>query len=78
MKYAKYRREGLPTTSAPIESTIKQVSRRVKGTEKFRSINADPMLQLRADTISETTQLNRFWKHRSVNLPTFTHYKMAG
>lgn len=78
MKYAEYRRNGLPTTSAPIESTIKQVSRRVKGTEKFWSVNADPMLQLRADTISETTQLNRFWEKRADNLPTFTHYKMAG
>jgi hypothetical protein len=78
MKYAEYRREGLPTTSAPIESTIKQISRRVKGTEKFWSVNADPMLQLRADTISETTQLDKFWKQRTENLPTFTHYKMAG
>lgn len=78
MKYAEYRKNGLPTTSAPIESTIKQVNRRVKGTEKFWSVNADPMLQLRADAISETTQVENFWKHRTENLPTFTHYKMAG
>jgi hypothetical protein len=71
-------RLGLPTTSAPIESTIKQVSRRVKGTEKFWSVNADPMLQLRADMISETTHMDDFWSQRSEDLSTFTHYKMAG
>lgn len=54
MKYAEYRRGGLPISSAYIESTIKQVNRRVKGTEKFWSTNADPILQLRADAISET------------------------
>jgi hypothetical protein len=78
MKYAEYRRLGLPSTSAPIESTIKQVSRRVKGTEKFWSVNADPMLQLRADMISETTHMDNFWSQRSENLSSFTHYKMAG
>jgi hypothetical protein len=78
MKYADYRREGLPITSAYIESTIKQVNRRVKGTEKFWSINADPMLQLRADVISETQALEKFWERRPKHLPSFTHYKMAG
>ena len=31
--YDQYRREGLPITSSHIESTIKQINRRVKGTE---------------------------------------------
>src|SRR5207248_2315026 len=35
MQYAKYRQQGLPITSSHIESTIKQMNRRVKGTEKF-------------------------------------------
>ena len=78
MKYAEYRQQGLPITSAYIESTIKQVNRRVKGTEKFWSMNADPMLQLRADAISETTHMENYWNQRAQNLPTFTHYKMAG
>lgn len=78
MSYSEYRRDGLPITSAYIESTIKQVNRRVKGTEKFWSINADPILQLRADAISETQQIEGFWKIRPKNLPSFTHYKMAG
>lgn len=78
MKYAQYRRDGLPITSAYIESTIKQVNRRVKGTEKFWSTNAAPILQLRADAISETRQMEEFWKNRPKSLPSFTHYKMAG
>lgn len=78
MKYDQYRRDGLPITSAYIESTIKQVNRRVKGTEKFWSTNADPILQLRADAISETTEMQAFWKRRAKKLPMFTHYKAAG
>lgn len=78
MKYSEYRRNGLPITSAYIESTIKQVNRRVKGTEKFWSINADPILQLRGDAISETQPLEKFWKQRPERLTSFTYYKMAG
>jgi len=78
MKYAEYRRDGLPISSAYIESTIKQVNRRVKGTEKFWSTNADPILQLRADAISETEPMKKFWQRRAKKLPTFTHYNMVG
>ena len=35
MEYTGYRREGLPITSAIVESLIKQFNARVKGTEKF-------------------------------------------
>jgi hypothetical protein len=35
MHYPRYRRLGLPISSAPLESVIKQVNRRMKGTEKF-------------------------------------------
>ena len=35
MNYPEYRRLGLPLTSSHMESTIKQINRRVKGTEKF-------------------------------------------
>ena len=34
MKHAQYRKLGLPITSSHIESTIKQINRRMKGTEK--------------------------------------------
>ena len=35
MDYPRYRREGLPITSSPMESLIKQINHRVKGTEMF-------------------------------------------
>src|SRR5690606_12888638 len=44
MKYAQYRRLGLPITSSHIESTIKQINRRMKGTEKFWDQGAEPLL----------------------------------
>jgi hypothetical protein len=37
MDYASYRRDGLPITSSHVESTVKLIGRRVKGTEKFWS-----------------------------------------
>ena len=45
---------GLTITSSPIESTIKQINRRIKGTEKFWDGGADPMLHLVADRLSQT------------------------
>ena len=37
MDYPARRKAGLPFTSAYVESTVKQVARRMKGTEKFWS-----------------------------------------
>jgi hypothetical protein len=65
MRYAAYRKEGLPITSSHIESTIKRINQRVKGTEKFWSEpGAEAILQLRADTLSETEPLVGFWERR--------------
>jgi hypothetical protein len=64
MNYHQYRRLGLPITSSHIESTIKQVNRRVKGTEKFWDQGAEPLLVLAADHLSETNRLEQFWKTR--------------
>jgi hypothetical protein len=77
MQYAEYRRQGLPITSSHIESTIKQVNRRVKGTEKFWDQGAEPLLQLVADHLSETTDLDRFWKQRPQTLATTRSYQTA-
>ena len=77
MKYAEYRRQGLPITSSHIESTIKQVNRRVKGTEKFWDQGAEPLLQLVADHLSETPDLPRFWKQRPSRLPATRCYQTA-
>ena len=35
MNYPAYRQQGLPTTSAHMESFVKEMNARVKGTEKF-------------------------------------------
>jgi hypothetical protein len=69
MDYPEYRRLGLPISSAPVESTIKQINRRVKGTEKFwLEGGAEAMLQLRAAQLSEDDRWARYWsrprKHR--------------
>ena len=62
MKYAEYRQAGLPITTSHVESTIKRLNQRVKGTEKFW---AEAILQLRADTLSETSPLEEFWVRRA-------------
>ncbi len=69
MDYPEYRRLGLPISSAPVESTIKQINRRVKGTEKFWVVRgAEAMLQLRAAQLSQDDRWNKNWsrprKHR--------------
>lgn len=62
MDYPRYRRLGLPTSSAPVESTIKQINRRLKGTEKFwLSGGAEAMLQLRAAYLSEDDRASTYW-----------------
>jgi hypothetical protein len=64
MDYPEYRRLGLPISSAPVESTIKQVNRRVKGTEKFwLEDGAEAILQLRAAQLSQDDRWNRLWSH---------------
>ena len=67
MNYPEYRRLGLPLTSSHIESTIKQINRRVKGSEKFWSKStSEAVLQLRADYLSDSTPLASFWlRHQS-------------
>ena len=65
MRYDEYRRQGLPITSSHVESTVKRFNRRVKGTEKFWSERgAEALLQLRADYLSETEPVERFWQER--------------
>lgn len=77
MSYPEYRRDGLPITSAYIESAIKQMNMRVKGTEKFWSENASEILQLRADCLSDTRPLADFWLNRPKTIPIHSYYKMA-
>ena len=62
MDYPRYRRLGLPIVSAPVESTIKQLNRRVKGSEKFwLQSGAEAVLQVRTAYLSEDERAERFW-----------------
>jgi hypothetical protein len=62
MNYPEYRRLGLPISSAPVESVIKQLNRRIKGTEKFwLEGGAEAVLQVRAAYLSEDGRAERHW-----------------
>jgi hypothetical protein len=62
MDYPRYRRLGLPISSAPVESVIKQLNRRVKGSEKFwLKGGAEAVLQVRAAYLSEDGRAERYW-----------------
>jgi hypothetical protein len=66
MRYDEYRRRGLPTTSAWIESTVKEMNYRIKGTEMFwnNPSGAEAILQIRSATLSDDDRLIRFLTHR--------------
>ena len=77
MDYPRYRRLGLPITSAYVESTVKQVNRRMKGTEKFWSRGAEGMLTLVGDHLSDTPDLENFWKSRHLRQHGLRQYQTA-
>ena len=65
MDYARYRCEGLPISSAAVESLIKQFNQRVKGTEKFwHKDGAERVLQTRAAYLSEDDRAARLYENR--------------
>ena len=66
MNYARYRREGLPTTSAWMESAVKEINYRIKGTEMFwnNPSGAEAILQIRSASLSDDDRLERFLKNR--------------
>jgi len=61
MDYPSYRRSGLPVTSSLMESLVKQVNLRVKGTDQFwdRPRGAERILQIRAAILSDDDRLAR-------------------
>jgi hypothetical protein len=66
MDYSRYRREGLPITSAPMESLIKQINHRVKGTEMTWNdpAGAEAILQLRSASLCEDDRLDAYLRRR--------------
>jgi hypothetical protein len=78
MRYDAYRRQGLPITSSHMESLMKQINQRVKGTEKFWSEEgAEAILQLRADILSDDRPLDAFWERRQASETGQRRYRKA-
>ena len=58
------------------ESTVKQVGRRVKGTEKFWSEEGvEAVMQLRADYLSDDEPMEQFWQQRAGRMTGQRSYK---
>jgi hypothetical protein len=76
MRYDEYRRQGLPIMTSAVESAIKMINKRVKGSEKFWSEpGAEAILQLRADDLGETETMSRFWLEREARVSSSRPYR---
>lgn len=66
MDYPRYRSHGMPITSAPMESLIKQINHRVKGTEMTWNApqGAEAILQTRAASLCEDGRLDIYLRQR--------------
>jgi len=65
MDYPRCRRQGLPISSAPVESLIKEVNKRVKGSEKFWTrAGVEAVLQVRAAFLSDDGRDEEYWSKR--------------
>jgi hypothetical protein len=69
MDYPRYRRDGLPVTSSLAESLVKQMNKRVKGTEKFWNDgpSGEAILQLRTAIISDDQRLATWLRTRPIS-----------
>jgi len=69
MKYPEYRRDGLPITSAHMESFVKELNYRVKSTEKFWNDgpSGEAILQVRAASLSDDGRLASHLRDRPGN-----------
>jgi len=78
MRYEDYRRQGLPIMTSAVESVIKMINKRVKGSEKFWSEpGAESILQLRADDLGETETMSRFWLEREAQASGHRRYRRS-
>jgi hypothetical protein len=69
MDYPRYRQAGLPVTSSLAESLVKQVNKRLKGTEKFWNDgpSGEAFLQVRAAILCHDERLDRWLRNRPVS-----------
>ena len=82
MNYANYRKQGLPVSSSMVESLIKEINYRVKGTEKFwdNPEGAEAILQVRAALLSKDDRLPDYIANRPGNpfrRPATTEFAQA-
>jgi hypothetical protein len=78
MDYPRYRKLGLPISSAPIESVVKQCNRRIKGTEKFWLKNGvEAVLQVRAAYLSQDGRVERLWARPRPHYPSVGRNRLA-
>ncbi len=79
MDYPSYRRAGFPLTSSLMESMVKQVSRRVKGTEKYwSSLGGESILRLCGVYLSDDEPMRAYWDRRSRHAPGVRAYRPQG
>jgi hypothetical protein len=87
MKYPEYRRQGLPVTTAWMESLVKEMNYRVKGTEMFWNDpeGAEAILQVRAAALCDDERLANHLAERPgcpftrrPRLPRLTPEKIKG
>lgn len=66
MNYPQYRQNGLPVTSSLMESLVKEINLRVKGTEKFWDDGAsgEAILQIRAAALCDDARLTTYLNNR--------------
>lgn len=69
MHYPSYRQQGLPITSCLIESQIKEMNQRVKGTEKFWNdgVEGEAILQIKAALLCDEDRLGTHFQSRPGN-----------
>ena len=67
MKYPEYRQAGLPVTTAWMESLVKEMNYRVKGTEMFWNDpdGAEAILQVRAASLCDDERLAKHLRSRA-------------
>jgi hypothetical protein len=62
MKYPEYRRRGWPIGSGTVESGMKQLNKRMKGTDQFWNTDgAEEILALRAQWLSQDGRWEHYW-----------------
>jgi hypothetical protein len=79
MDYPSYRCAGFPLTSSLMESMVKQVSYRVKGTEKYwSSPGGEAILRLCGEYLSDNQPMRAHWEQRSRHASGTREYRYKG